>query len=257
MGMNSGGQKTLRTSEITLKILEKLKENDGLTLSEVAEELSIAKSTAHRHLNTLLEYEYIVRENDRYHIGLRFFSMGVHARRNRTIYKTIKSKVRQLAEETGELAHYTVVEHDHVVFLQQERGNRAVKMNFDLDRRGPLHASSAGKAILAEKSPDEIDQYIQDNELSVRTDHTISDPDQLRSELEQIQERGYSISREEFMEELNAVAVPIKDPEEGTLGVISILGPASRLQGERLEETVPEILLGTAHEIELNLKYSQ
>lgn len=255
MSSDNSGTNSIESVTTAFSILETLKEGDGLRLTDVADELSLAKSTAHRYLTTLTNQEYVVREGDKYHIGLRCLSLGTHARNRQPGYELVKPKVAQVAHETGERAQFVVSENGKAVYLHRELGEHAVRINLEIGERIPLHAISPGKAIMAEWPNGRIDEYIQTYGLTELTDQTITDRDTLYEELAEIRDRGYSINHEEFVDEINSVGVSIVDPNGSVLGAISVSGPTHRMQGSRFQTEIPELLMGTAHELELNLKY--
>lgn len=247
---------TIGSVRQALTILERIRDNDGLRVYDLAEELGTSKSTAHRYLKTLHQKNYLVKSGDEYKIGLRFLSFGMHARANQPILTMVQKKIDQVAEETGERVQLMVPEHGKAVYLYRASGDQAVKLNSDVGDRVPLHVVSPGKAILAAWSEEQVEQYLQQSELTQFTENTISKPEQLKTELEQIRERRYSYNKQEFVEEMNAVGVAITDPQDTVLGAIGVSGPTHRMTGSRLEDELPGFLVGAAHEIELNLKHS-
>lgn len=257
MAQSKRSNGTLKSVQTAVLVLEMLKEHDGMRVSELADELSMAKSTVHRYLKTLTQEEYLTHDGDTYDVSLRPLSLGVHARNRQEGFHLIQEKVDQLAEETGERAQYMVAEHGKAVYLCQSMGRRAVKIDLQVGDRVPLHLISPGKAILAEWPDSRVRKYIETYGLSESTPQSITDPDGLFDELEKVRERGYSYHHEEYIEEFNAVGIALKNPVGRVLGAIGVSGPNHRLIGSRLEEDIPELLKGTAHEIELNLKYSQ
>lgn len=247
--------KTIRAVDTTFRILEALKEHNGMRVTELAEELSMPKSSVHRHLSTLHQREYVAREGDVFHIGLRFLAMGFHAQTRQEGYELVTTKVSQVAEETGERAQFLVEEHGKAVYLHREFGHHAVRINLKIGERIPLHAISPGKAILSQWPDSRVENYLENYPLIEFTDRTITDPAKLWEEIETIRERGFSVNREEFVDEICSVGVAISSPAENVLGAISVSGPTHRMSGPRFETEIPELLMGTAHEIELNLKY--
>jgi IclR family acetate operon transcriptional repressor len=69
---------------------------------------------------------------------------------------------------------------------------------------------------------------------------TITDPSQLKTELEKVREDGYAIDFEEQEEGVRCLAAPVFGPDGEVFAAMSISGPASRLERKRLEELVPE-----------------
>lgn len=247
---------TVRTAETAFTVLEYLKDADGATVSAVAADLGHAKSTASRHLSTLVEMGYVIREGDEFRVGLRFLDFGQHARTRRAGYELAEAKVEEIAARTGERAQFIVEEHGEAVYLHRSFGEHAVRTDPGIGSRIPLHATSAGKAVLAHLPEAERREVLDQADLEPVTEHTITDRDRLLEELDTIRERGYSFNRQENLKGLHAVGVAVSDPEGGIVGALSVSGPTNRLEGERFREELPSLLLGTANELELNVAHS-
>lgn len=238
-----------------LQVLQLLEEEDGLTVSELAAELDGSKSTAHRYLQTLLSAEYVVDDDGVYRVGLRCLSHGIRARSRYEGYTLVRDKVENLARETGERVNFMVAEHGKAVCLGQSLGEQGVRFKLSVGDRIPLHTISPGKAILATWDDDRVDEYIAERGLTGTSENTIVDEGSLWSDIERIRERGFSQSRQEYMGELNGVAAAVHGADESVLGAIGISGPAHRMQGQRFNEELPQLLTGTVREITLNLQY--
>lgn len=66
--------------------------------------------------------------------------------------------------------------------------------------------------------------------------------------IEQVRRDGYAFSRGEWVSGVNAVAVPVFDRAQATLGVLSCFGPSDRLP-DALLKRVQKILVRAAAEI--------
>lgn len=251
-----GDGDTVRTAETMFDVVQRLVESDGASLAELAAELDYAKSTVHRHLHTLADLGYVVRRDDGYHVGLRFLEVGVTARSGYCGYDLVREKVEEIAEVTGERAQFFVEEHGKAVYLARAVGDQAVRTDPGIGSRIPLYAASAGKAILAELPEPELSDMVERMSFEPVTEHTITDPDELRAEIEAGRERGYFFNREESLRGTHAVGVAICDADDEVIGGLSVTGPSHRLNGERLESELPDLLLGAANELELNIAYS-
>ena len=210
----TGTPDRVRTTQTVFDIVEYVKEQDGTTITEVADAIGCAKSTAHRHLSTLHELGYVVVDPDGYHVGLRFLDLGQHARKRLQGYELVKKKVEELANQTGERAQFLVEEHGEAVYVHRTFGEHAIRTDPGIGSRIPLHAASAGKAILAHMDPTKRNDIIEQADFDPITDATITDPKQLRDELQIVQQQGYSYNREENLDGLHAVGVPVKGSEK-------------------------------------------
>lgn len=244
------------TAETTFEIVEYLCDNEDVGVSEMASDLGRAKSTIHRHLATLVRHGYVVKNDGTYSIGLRFLNLGLHARNSHPLYHETRSKVDGLADQTGEKVWCMTEENGRSIHLYGASGEQSVRTSSREGQVSYLHQHAAGKAILAHLSHEHVKSIIERYGLPAKTEHTITDAPELFERLEQIRERGYAFNQEESIPGLYAVGVPITTEDGSAIGALSISGPANRLQGEKLNEELPSLLLGAVNEIEINLSYS-
>ena len=253
---DGSGNETVKSIVKTFDIVEYIQEHGGARPTEIAEEFSMAKSTAHRHLSTLVQAEYLVKEDDRYVLGLRFLDLGQDARNRNEVFQMIKPKVKELADQTEERAQFITEEHGQAVYIYRNSGTHGIQTDPGIGKRIPLHCNSAGKAILANLPEERVWEIINRRGLEQRTPNTITDPEELFEELAEIRERGYSINREENISGQCAVGVAIMASEDEVVGGFSVSGPVRRITGEMVETTLSDLLLGTANELELNIQHT-
>ena len=251
---NNQSKNNLQTVERNFDIIHLLIDNGPMNLSDIADELDMAESTTHRHLNTLYDLRYISRKGKRYMLGLRFTRLGTAARARNPDYVKIKPYVHKLAKKTDERAHFIAEDHGLGVYLYQSTGENAVKVGANIGRQVRLHCSAAGKIILSNYRPERVNEILDMWGLPQNTEHTITDRNVLFEELEAVRERGFAFNREEAVEGVHVVSVPVK-PEDSLIGTLCIAGPSHRLQGTWFEEELPNLLLSTSNELELNIKY--
>lgn len=247
---------TLSTVERAFDIIHTLRDMEGARVTELASEMDMATSTAHKYLATLASENYVVKEGDEYHIGLQFLDLSTYAKNRKDGYRFSTQKVREIAEETGERAQFVVEEGGIGIYVHTEAiGTRAVLINRRTGIQRHLHSTAAGKAILAELPEQRVEDIISEHGLPAETEHTITDHDTLIEELDEIRERGIAYNDEESVEGLRAVGVPVQGPSGVPLGALSVSGPSNRLRGEVFREELPNVMLGYANEVELNIRY--
>lgn len=251
---NDGNQ--IEAVNKTIRVLELLKEFDGARVSELADRLGWPKSTVHSHLATLERNEYITREGDLYVVGLKFLDFGEYVKTRKDVYSLIEPKIHDLAEKTGERVQFVVSEHSEAVYVRIATGDHAVSTGSRLGRRrSMLHATAAGKAILAFLPESEVWDVIDRKGLPKLTQNTITDEAVLFESLEEVRERGYAFNHEEHIDGLQAVAAPVVTPTDEVVGSISIAGPTHRMRGPSFTEEIPDMILGARNEIELDIAY--
>lgn len=247
--------RTIRSVEIACSLIDALQEENDVGVTELSEELGYAKSTVHSHLRTLEDQEVIVREDDGYRLSLRILDMATNVREQIGNYEVIRDEVEKLANKTGEIAQFGVEEYNQVSYFYKATGEQSVETASRVGAQQAIYATSLGKTILAFLPEERVEEITAELEFSPITPKTITDPDELRTELAEIRDRGYGIDNEENIEGLRCVAAPVRT-DEGVLGALSISGPSSRFTDDRLHGELSDYVQRAANVIELNTKFS-
>jgi len=254
--MDGTPESAAKTTETSFAVVDAIRALDGATIEELSEYLELAPSTVHRHLTTLRKHSYVTRDGSEYRIGLQFLTLGGYAQRRVTAYPVIKEKVDALAEETGERAQFIVEERGWRVYLYTEVGQSSVQTGAHVGKRGVLHASAAGKAILANLGRERVEEIVDLRGLSEPGENGITDREALFDALERVRDRGYAFNRQETTAGVHAVGAAVVDGSGEVVGALSVSGPANRLTGETFTEDLPGRVLGAVNELELHIEHS-
>src|SRR5215204_5631272 len=147
-----------------LSILESLaKAEGGLTLTDIANRVTLAPSTAHRLLATLekMGYVYQAGELGRWYIGLQAFTVGSSFLASRDFVAQSHPYMRRLMEQSGETANLGILDGTDAVFIDQVQCREMMRTIVKLGSRVPLHASGVGKAIFASLGDEQIDAILK------------------------------------------------------------------------------------------------
>lgn len=249
-------QNLKKTTLHSLTVVETLAELDSATFATVAEEVGLAKSTTYAHLETLRTAGYVVKEGERYRLSLKFFHVGGSLVSERPYYHLIKRKVHELARTTGERTQFIVEENGRGIYVVTNvEGPSAVQADVHIGKWASLHATAAGKAILANLPRERVESIVDEHGLPAETEHTITDIDDLFEELDTVTERGYALNRAERIPKQWAIGVPILGQFDEVIGGLSVSGPEHRMNGDRIDDELSNTLLGVANEIELNIAH--
>lgn len=254
--MTDDESRRIRSVETAFEILEYMQHNDGAGVTDVADALSVSKSTAHGHLSTMESLGYIVKVDGEYRVGLRFLELGHNARSRYNLYEAAKAEADQLAEVTGERCQIMVAEGHRGVYIYQTAGERAVQTDSHIGSSVDLHCTAVGKSYLAHLSETDLETYLEAVGLPENTEHTITDPDAFRDELATVRERGYALNREERIIGMRAVGAPIVTDGGEVLGAISVSVPTTRLEEQPSESNLPEQVMRSARVIAIRTTYN-
>lgn len=250
-----GEARKVQAVQNSLDIIETLRERSEAGVTELASELDLSKGTVHSHLTTLLENEYVVRDDDTYRLSLKVLELSQSVKDELKEYDVVTQELDDLAEESGELAQFATTEHGKAVYLYKARGENAVQTASSPGKREYLHCISLGKAMLAYMSEDRVDEILAQYGLPEYTEHTITTRGELMEELEAIRDRGYAFDEEERIEGIRCVAAPVRANGD-IFGAVSISGPSTRMEGKRYREELPNMVTRSANVIEINSKFA-
>lgn len=243
----------VRAVQRALSIVDVLRETGGGRVTDIADEIGASKGTVHCHLATLEEHGYVVKEDKKYKLGLRFIDVAHYAKNRVEIYDYTRSEVDTLAEESGEMALFTVEENGQGICLYKAEGEDAVQTEVYVGYRNELYHTAVGKAVLAHMPQEKRDHIIAETEFEQITPDTITDAERLKAELEEIRRNGIAFNHEETIQGLVGVGAPIRD-QDGTLyGAVSIIGPVRRMDEHRLTTEIPEMIHRAVNIIEINI----
>jgi IclR family acetate operon transcriptional repressor len=137
--------------------------------------------------------------------------------------------MERLREITDESVRLWGHDGDRIVLLENMESRQAVRSVLQPGGTTiPLHASAAGKAMLARLPDDEVDHFL-DQPLVALTPQTITDPEILRGQLRAIRRKGYAETHREAWKDVGAVAAAIHDPSGRPLAAIALALPMHRL----------------------------
>ena len=210
----------------------------GLTLTDVAQRVQLAPSTAHRLLSTLEKMGYVYQAGDlgRWYVGLQAFTVGTSFLANRDFVAQSHPYMRRLMEQSGETANLGILDGTDAVFIDQVQCREMMRTIVKLGSRVPLHASGVGKAMFAAMPDDEIEAILKVKGLPRITANTITSPETMWAAIRVIRQRGWSFDDEEHALSTRCVAAPIYNEHAEVLGAISLAGPSSRLPDERIKQ---------------------
>lgn len=246
----SSSSKRIKAVENAFEIIEALQELDGCGVRELAAHMAIPKSTAHIYLKTLADVGYVVRRDGKYRLSYRFLEIGGRIRHRNGTYQAAREQIDELAQEADEVATIGIEESGYRVMLYRSEPSGGLFNNAPTGEYTLMHWTAVGKALLSQKSAEEIGAIVDRHGLPRATAETITDRDELLGEIESTRERGYSVEDGERVEGVRAVAVPIRS--DGSAGMaISVAGPAHEFDPERIHSELLPALQNAANVVEL------
>ncbi len=211
---------------------------EGLTVSELARELGTSKSTAFALAHTLAEQGYLrgVEPGPRYLLGLALVRLGDVSANRLPIGPLCRPILHALTARTGLTTRAALNDGSQPLFVERVDAPGAIRFHTPLGVPELAHVSSAGKAILAQLSDDEVLELIAGTDLIRRTPKTIVEPADLLADLASTRRRGYAVDDEEDVEGVFCIGAPFFDYAGACAGAISATGIKRDLPARAIDE---------------------
>ncbi|MEV8222622.1 MULTISPECIES: IclR family transcriptional regulator [Dietzia] len=204
----------------------------GMTLSEIARETGLAKSTTLRLLVALERNDAVTRIGQRYRLGPLVHELDpipVSPAYER-IRRVLTPFLAHLFEATRATVHLATLHGDEVVYLNKLHGPRPIPSPSRIGGGLPAYCTGVGKAMLA--FDEAAAERVAQGPLVEWTDTTVTSPDALAVELAEIRRRRRAIDRAELTPGLYCVAAPVFDDDDeeragGTRAVAALSASAA------------------------------
>lgn len=221
---------TLSSVERALSLLEILGREEALNLTQLADRLRANKTTVLRLAMTLAEHGWVEKDADLcYSLGPAALGLGaLHGGGAIDVKRLLLPVMMELHEETQETIHLTRLEGRFIIYLHQLLSPKPVVSLATMGTRSPAHCVSPGLALLATLSESRLDWFLN-RPLTRYTDLSMTSPDAVRREIEQVRKRGYGVNFGSYRPDVGGVGVAIFDQLGKPIAGLSVCVPVFRL----------------------------
>ena len=235
--------KTIQSLERAFAILELFQNNKSeLSLKEISVSLNLNKSTTFGRVNSLTTLGYLLQneDNQKYSLGLKILSLTNAVKTNNILIRASRPYLEELSAKYRETVHSAQELNGSIVYLDKVEADTSIYINTQMGTKNYMHCTGVGKVLLAYKSPEELDMFL-DQPLKPLTFNTITDPDDFKKEMSKIHENGYGGDDEEIEIGLSCVAVPVMKAENKPGFAISLAGPTVRMNEHKKRGVVDDL----------------
>lgn len=208
---------------------------------ELASALHLPASTTHRVLSSL-EKEGLVEQDPEsclYQVGIEFYRLAWRSEAQFPIRDVAVPFMREIVARYNETVFLGVYDpfRRQMLYAAAAESTHAVRYILALNEWIPVYAGAGGLAIMAFLPEIEWSAIIKESHLSPLTEHTITDPNRLRQELQKTRSRGYSITYAQRIPGTFAIGAPIKGHNGRIMGSLVLSIPEQRFN----QADVPEM----------------
>lgn len=242
-------QYPIESVDNALKILLLLGERSELRLTDVAEYLNVATSTAHRLL-AMLQYRGFMRQDPRtraYLPGTALTGVAFSILQRFDVRGVLHPFVESLNRDLAETVHLAILDGTTVRFIDAIESPQATRVASRLGKLMPANCTSTGKALLAELPIEDLERLYPVEELPGLTPNSIRTRSALEEELEKVRRLGYATSNQESEDGVCSVAVALPSRQAPMRLALNVAVPVYRMNG-KLTERIAAALKSAAAE---------
>ncbi len=223
-----------------LRLAVVLQVEGPLTVTAAAERLGVARSTAHRLLQTLVYRDFAVQAEDRtYRAGPVLEISGRSTSDTARLRAAALEPMRVLVDTLGETCNLLVRIGITVRFLASVECDQALRVGSREGMVFPAHAVTGGLVLLAALSRERVDALYAAERFADRPEER-PDLARLHADLRAVRRTGIAVNLERSERGLVAVGRAVLDLDAEPVAAVSVSMPRVRYRKER----VPEIIGG-------------
>lgn len=221
----------------------------ALSVSEVAEITGVTRASARRLLYTLCALGFARQEGRTYVLTPQLLRLGSAYLSSTRLSAIARPHLRSLVANLNEFASMSVLDGDEVVYIARELADRLVMVGINVGTRFPAYATATGRVMLAALPETEIRQRLARVKIERHTEHSITEPAALLTEILAVRDQGYSWVDEELGEGVRSLAVPVRGRDDDVIAAVNVSG-GNVAASEAFRSRALPLLIETAAAIE-------
>jgi IclR family acetate operon transcriptional repressor len=230
-----------------LRILQMLRDSGQVRVSDVAAELGIARSTAHRLLAMLVYRDFAVQAEDRtYRPGPAIAAEPLRAEPAQRLRQVMRPHMEALCDQVAETINLVVRLGTQTRFLHTVESAHVLRVG---DRQGtilPAWKTSGGKVLLAELSDAQLTALLRGASGRPPEGMTVAERRGLVNQLRLVREQGYAENIEESESGVCAIGVCVRDKAGDPVAALSVSAPSVRYTPDRSRVFLRELRTAVA-----------
>ena len=231
----------------------------GLSMSEIADKISLPVSTVYRIIQNLIHWQYIVeREDGNYTLGFAFLSLGNIVKENLKLTSIARTHMENLNQITSETIYLSLLDpvHCEIIYIDKLESRHSIKLAAGIGSRNFIHGTANGKCLVSKLSKDKIKKMLETKGMPALTQYTITDIQRFLEEIDQVNAVGYALDDLENELGVRCVAAPILDYTGKVVAAVSISGIDSNMSLERLKTEYSLLVHDAALKISQRMGYN-
>ncbi len=212
-----------------LRVIECFRaETPRLSITDVAAMTGLDRATARRCLLTLAELGYADYDGKFFSLTPRVLRLGMGALAALPLPQVVQPWLDRLSAGTGQSSSVSLLDETEIVYIARAATTRIMSIGLMPGSRLPAHCTSMGRVLLASLPETQVREILDASDLTPRTPHSLTDPDEILAEIGRVRDQGFAVIAQEVELGVRSIAVPVVDSRGLTAAALNIglgLGP--------------------------------
>lgn len=254
-------EKVTRTNQSADKIFDiveaMVRNGSPMRLNDIAKLVGIPQSTAFRMINAMRERGYVLQDENsaQYTLSMKFTLIGDMVRASFDLRDLVHPYMVKIAASCNGISYLAVQQQKDLVYIDMVSppGSTLTRMPF-IGKHVPLHCGGIGMVILSGAKESKLEEYLSTAEYTKPSPKTVTDPEELRAKIKEIQNLGYGFCTEQLESGNGSIAVGLHNHLGQIIAGLSVGGPVEQFTEEYIQRVLP-CLTAAAEEISAKLAY--
>ena len=210
-----------------------------MTAAEAGQRTGMTRTAARRYLLTLQHMGYVAGDGKLFWLTPRVLRLGQSYLESARLPRIAQPFLQRVTAGTHENAYLAVLDDDEVVYIARNGPNRNINTGYVLGTRVPAQVTAAGMLMLAMRSDEALQQWMDTRALTIFTPHTIADKALMHKEMKRIRAQDWALSEQQLDLNSRGIAVPLRDRHGVLAGALNITMPMGQ---ESSKDAVARVL---------------
>ncbi len=225
-----------------------------LTISQLSKKTGLSRASVRRCLHTLSKLGFVGSDDERnFYLRPRILSLG-HSYLSSMPLATAQPILEHLSQILHESCSIALLDGIDIVYVARANVTRIMAIDLGVGTRLPAFCTSMGRVLLANLSPDELENVLPTIEFTRYTDRTLTSVERLRQELTKVRGEEYAIVDQELEVGLRSMAVPVRNPMGRVVAAINSGAHGQRVSVQDMQTRFLPYLRAAAQELCLLLR---
>jgi len=222
---------------------------DPMGISDISGKLDLNKSTVFNTLHTLMDLNVLENQTDgKFVFGTRFYILGNMAGKRSKLIQTAHPYLETINDKTKLSAFLGLRSDRQVILIDKVDSAYGIKVSSEIGMQMPVLAGAGIKAMLSQLSDKEIDEILARTELKRYTPYSLIDKGAYKEEILEVRKQGIAYDREEYIEGMVALAIPVKASGRDLQAAIWAVGLTRQVPNSSIPE-LTQLMKGISEEI--------